>query len=751
VSIDFANAIRDAGYEPPEVIEAGKFHRFAGYDKKPSNKAGWCRLFEDLQGGVYGDFSTGLEGTWHIKREKPYSAAEKKQFRRQVSETRIKAKSRLKIVRADAAKKAGQIWQRSTSASATHPYLVRKSVSAYGIRCYKKCLIVPLHDGDAIRSLQFIMPDGTKRFLSGSQTQGCYYFIGTPTDTLYLCEGLATAASIHEATGIATAVAFTANNLKAVAGSLQRKHNNTKIIVAGDNDESGVGQKYAMEAAKAISGSVTIPPEKGDWNDYSALFGLSALRQSIAKEIVELDSEHDAVISQLSGLRSIDYEIQRKAAAQKLGIRTSVLDAEVQGSRKLHEKEATDLFPDIEPWPEEVCGAELLESLSESARQFLTLQPHTDVALPLWVLFTHLIDTAEHSPILAITAPEKRCGKTTVLGWLSRLVAKPLSASNMTTAVVFRVVEKWHPTLLIDEADTFIRNSDELRGVLNSGHSRETAYVLRTVGDDYDPKRFSTWSAKAIAMIGQLPDTLADRSINIEMRRKLTHETVSKIRDAREHLSGLQRKCVRFAIDNIEAISKARPGAPTSLNDRAVDNWAPLFAIADIAGGDWPEKARAAAIAISGIESEGASVNVELLQDIKFAFERQKETRMKTADLLLELCRDEESPWRTWNRGKPLNGQQLAERLKTFKIVPQQIWWSNKINRRGYEAKQFTDVWLRYLPASPIEATADKGFEHIQSARTATNLAGNSQPDASTHTGSSTLAENNPIAKSNQN
>lgn len=421
------------------------------------------------------------------------------------------------------------------------------------------------------------------------------------------------------------------------------------------------------------------------------------------------------------------------------------LDTEVEKCKVIAETSEFSFFSEIEPWPEEVDGAKLLECLSDSARKFLTLQPHNEVALPLWVLFTHLIDAAEHSPILAITAPEKRCGKTTTLEWLTRLVAKPLPASNMTAATVYRAVEKWHPTLLIDEADTFLRNNDALRGVLNSGHSRQTAYVIRTVGDKYDPIPFSTWSAKAIAMIGQLPDTLADRSINIEMRRKLPHETVSKMRDAVHYLNELQRKCVRFATDNMESIAKARPEAPTNLNDRAVDNWMPLFAIAEIAGSDWPVKARAAAVALSGIETESDSTAAELLQDIQAAFKYRNQTRMKTADLLAALCTDEESRWATLNRGKAMNGRQLARRLEDFKIKPRQIWWeTERRNRRGYEVEQFADAWQRYLTASPLETTDDKRFRDIQSARTGIGLADNSLPEASIHAGSSTLADKAP-------
>ena len=134
------------------------------------------------------------------------------------------------------------------------------------------------------------------------------------------------------------------------------------------------------------------------------------------------------------------------------------------------------------------------------------------------------------SPILAILSPEKRCGKTTLLELLASFVLRPLPTANMTPATVFRGIESYRPTLLVDEADTFIRNSDELRGVLNSGHRRGMAFVLRTVGDDYAVKTFSTWCPKAMAAIGRLPETLQDRSIVISLRRRAAHETVEGFR-----------------------------------------------------------------------------------------------------------------------------------------------------------------------------------------------------------------------------
>ena len=139
-------------------------------------------------------------------------------------------------------------------------------------------------------------------------------------------------------------------------------------------------------------------------------------------------------------------------------------------------------------------------------------------ACTLWCVHTYLIDAAWISPRLALTSPEKGCGKTTLLDVLARLVWRPLPAANATSSALFRVVEMQRPTLLIDEADTFLGENEELRGILNSGHRRGGS-VLRTVSDEHEPRQFSTYSACAIAMIGKLPATLADRSIPIDLKR----------------------------------------------------------------------------------------------------------------------------------------------------------------------------------------------------------------------------------------
>ena len=263
------------------------------------------------------------------------------------------------------------------------------------------------------------------------------------------------------------------------------------------------------------------------------------------------------------------------------------------------------------------------------------------------------------------------------------------------------MIEAYTPTLMIDEADTFLKDNEELRGVINSGHTRQSAYVIRNVGDDHEPKLFSTWGAKAISGIGSMPDTLMDRAILLTLRRKLKHEKVERLRHAEKGLfDELASKLARFAEDSGATLGMARPNLPDALNDRAQDNWEPLLAIADMAGGNWPKTAREAALTLSGAEQDSISLSAELLADIKEVLETKGVERISTAELIEALCADDEKSWGTYNRGKPNSPRQFANRLTEYGIKSKTVRIDYK-TPRGFEREQFEDAFLRYLSPPP--------------------------------------------------
>jgi putative DNA primase/helicase len=368
------------------------------------------------------------------------------------------------------------------------------------------------------------------------------------------------------------------------------------------------------------------------------------------------------------------------------------------------------IFGDPELWPEAVNGAELLNGLSEAIRSHVVMSDEAVAATALWVVHTYLMDTFNTSPRLAITSPEKRCGKTTLLDVLGILTWRPLSTANATPAAVFRVIELAQPTLLMDEADTFLKENIELRGILNSGHRRWSAFVMRTVGDDHEPRQFSTWAAVAIAMIGRLPTTLEDRSIQVTLRRRLSDEKITPFdyggADDLRRLAGMS---ARWCADNKLALGNSRPAMPEGIYNREAENWLPVLAIADAAGGEWPGRARkAATMLVLASVGEDQSTRTMLLTDIRFLFdgcpdENSKPTKastdkLTTREMIDGLAAIEERPWLGWHRGKPISPAALAKLLAPFGIVPANLKLPEERVLQGYRREHFEDAFTRYLP-----------------------------------------------------
>jgi putative DNA primase/helicase len=310
------------------------------------------------------------------------------------------------------------------------------------------------------------------------------------------------------------------------------------------------------------------------------------------------------------------------------------------------------------------------------------------------------------TPFLYPRSPEKRCGKTTLMFVIHEPVRRPLLATNVAAAPLFRCIEKFRPTLLLDEADTWLRENEELRGILNGGHSRKTARVIRCVGDDHNVRAFSTFCPKAVAGIGRLADTLEDRSVIIPMRRKRVEDRTAPLREDRLDLLDIRRKCQRWASDHLDALWSADPQPPSTLNDRAADNRRALLAIADAAGGEWPQQARLAAAALSG-QTDDEAIGVQLLTDIREHFTREGDPiAVLSRNLTACLAEMEGRPWTEWGRGdKPISQNQVARLLKHFDIYTRDVREGLKV-AKGYLREHFADAFGRYLPAATQSATA---------------------------------------------
>ena len=297
----------------------------------------------------------------------------------------------------------------------------------------------------------------------------------------------------------------------------------------------------------------------------------------------EEESEINIEVARLAKLPAIKYEKERKTAAEALGCRASVLDRLVQAERERLGGDVDDgrqgraiSFPDPEPWPQPVDGAALLDEIAATLKRYVIMDEHARYSAALWVVHTYLLDAfhdhAEVSRSLADEAVRKNdVARRAKLFGIEGVADRECVCSG----AVSRGRGLSALTLLVDEADTFLAEADELRGILNSGHRRGGS-VLRTVGDDHEPRAFATYAAVAIGIIGILPDTLADRSISVDLKRKLSSEVTECFRiDRVGHLEVLARKAARWAADNASQIAVADPEMPPGVHSREADNWRP--------------------------------------------------------------------------------------------------------------------------------------------------------------------------------
>ncbi len=384
----------------------------------------------------------------------------------------------------------------------------------------------------------------------------------------------------------------------------------------------------------------------------------------------------DEQIAVLAKLSPLEYDQLRDGFAKEHGVRLSTLDAEVQKKREVHVGDADERSPfnDVLPWDESVSGTDLLDTLQHSVERFCVLPDHSAPIIAGWIIHAWTHDAFDISPVLAFTSPEKRCGKSTALSVVSALTPRAMPAVNISASVLFRVIEKYKPTILIDEADTFLEDRVEMRGMINGGHNRLNAYVWRSVGEDHEPTQFWVWSPKAVAMIGNLPDTLEDRALVVPLKRKDVGETVERFKASRDaELLQVRRKLARWAVDNRISLAAQEPDIPDDLNDRAQDNARCLCAIADVAGGDWPQRIREALVGLAKaqIDDVPQSKGVMLLLDIAEILNRWSGNRILSMDLVAELVAIEDGPWAVWKGGDPITARMVASLLKPYGVKPE--------------------------------------------------------------------------------
>jgi putative DNA primase/helicase len=422
------------------------------------------------------------------------------------------------------------------------------------------------------------------------------------------------------------------------------------------------------------------------------------------------------IVDEASRLDRNAYEKGRKRIADLLGwSRVKALDDACRSrieERIMTGGQATRP-PEEEPWDDPIMdiGAVLDETVAEMSRYVVaSLHHHHSVAL--WSVWAHLLHREDLgvviSPRLAIQSPTKRCGKTTYLKIVTCLVPRPQPTGSLTPSSLFRAVDARKVTLLIDEADNlFHRNANpDLFAIFNSGHDRVMSKVIRSVPDGsggYEDHEFQSFTGIAITSIRQLPDTAQDRCIALRIKRATPAEQPEHLVNGRSSLLiDCRRKIARWVADLRELPKIERP---PSLYNRVGDNWYGLLQVAELAGGDWPDRALRAALA-SDADGEDPDELVALLADIWQIFHSHGVVRMHTVDLVDALREVDEGRWKAVNHGKGVDAYYLRETLKdvlpkTEEAERAREWRGGGRLRKGYGEIHLQDAWRRYLSKEP--------------------------------------------------
>jgi hypothetical protein len=498
------------------------------------------------------------------------------------------------------------------------------------------------------------------------------------------------------------------------------------VILMPDNDDAGYAHIDTIGAA--LSGTakrirvLRLPdlPDRGDVLDWIEAGGTVERLQELAEQAPEsvppvavespdpakkaaADAGEKKLIDELARLSALEYDKQRDRAAKNLGVRKSSLDKEVEGRRAAlaAETESAPLDPwwAVEPWPEPVDGDALILAIMRRIQRHAVLTPDQALTVALWIMMAWAHSGAAiYSPILMVTSAEANSGKTTLLGLVGFLVPRSLSSVGVSEAALYRSIERWNPTIIADEFDTLLADNEPLRAVINSGWTRGSG-VLRCVGDEKTPHRFPTFCPKVIGLKGRkLPDTTLSRAIIIELKRKKPSHRVEHFRHLDDaEFANLRRQALRWTMDNIATLETAVPKLPAGFDNRIGDNWRLMIAIADLAGGEWPDQARQAASVIAKVDAGDMSIRVQLLADIRDIFATKSVDRIPTSELIAALVDIDSHPWAEWKNGKGITDSGLARLLAAFHIAPGTIRVGVDRTPKGYRLGHFQDAFERYL------------------------------------------------------
>lgn len=374
--------------------------------------------------------------------------------------------------------------------------------------------------------------------------------------------------------------------------------------------------------------------------------------------------------------------------------------------------------------------SDLLDALVAFVRRFVVMTDPQFYVVATFIIHTYAMEAAESTPFLAVTSPEKGSGKTRLLEILTLLCRAAWHTIFPSEAVLYRKIDADSPTLLLDEVDAIFgpkgKDYEGVRALLNSGNRRGTT-VARCTGKGFTLQEFKVFSPRVLAGIGNLPDTVADRSFPIRMVRRTRQEHIELFsgrhrREAETNAGELKKQIAAWANEsNLRLLREAEPDLPEDLSDRQQDSAEPLLAIADLAGGPWPDRLRKALLALcTDISVEDGSIGLRLLNDIRVVFTRSGVDRLTSEDIVTELTSIEDAPWSDWY-GKKFTARNVADKLRPFGISPGTIRvktitkdGEKETTKKGYMWDQFKDAWTRYLPQPTGALTPKTAFNPSQ-------------------------------------
>ena len=575
---------------------------------------------------------------------------------------------------------------------------------------------------------------------------------------VFITEGAEDALSIREV-GQGPAIAILGINR---LGRVVPPDTIEKVIFVRDDDPVGAPSRLAMargivrtvatsrqvlitQRPSAIAGE-GAPPLK-DINDLLRhdLGQARELLATAASPLFNLSADLvEAALEEASLLPALGYERGREALRKMLGFkRVTALDNDRRdriAARVEHaEKAGETCDPHDVPWHDPVLdlGA-VMDAAETEITRYIVAPVEVIHTVVLWCVFAHIIQHellgVDFAPRLAVQAASTQCGKSRTAELVACLAPRDRMSGSISTAAIFRIVDAVRPTLVIDEADNFFRTErgKETLGILNSGHSRRSAYVERVERNDdgqFEVVRFRTFTGICFTSIDWLPETLQNRCIVIVLRRKMGGEERAHLPKGESAvLFELRRMLTRWAQDLTELPEVTLD--PELLNRRG-DNWRWLLRIAAEAGGEWPARALAAAL-YADDESVAADQNrlTALLGAIWEVFATRGTDRIETQTLIDDLLQADDGRWQEAHRGRPITEYFLREALKmvipdTEEMRKARRWSDGGTDKRGYTVAHFEDPWLRYLGRAKPSAKATTAPRNASRTR-GDNLSGGS-------------------------